>query len=136
MPAIFTLVALISGFIFATLLVVGCKMDTDLIDAILSNYKLGKFESRDVSQIVSNYIPIGTERQEAIDYLKRQGFDVSEEKLKLPECLSCDPLVIIGHHWEKDTIPFLPYKSSISILLGCNGKKVVHIAALHSANPY
>lgn len=125
--------------IFMTLIVfffVGCKVDNNLIDAVLAQGQPDKFKSRDISQLVVAYIPIGTEKQEAITLLRHHGFDIKEEKRDIPGCPTCDPLVVSGSYLEKRMVPFLPDKSSISILLGCKGGKVAHVAASHSPNPF
>lgn len=116
--------------------IVGCKVDNSLVDAVLAQGQPDQFKSRDISQLVVTYIPIGTERQKAIDLLRQHGLDIKEEKRSIPGCPNCDQLVISGSYLEKRLLPFLPDKSSISILLGCRDGKVVHVAASHSSNPF
>lgn len=61
-------------------LIVGCKVDNSLVDAVLAQGQPDKFKSRDISQLVVTYIPIGTERQKAIDLLRQHGFDIKGRK--------------------------------------------------------
>lgn len=75
-------------------LAVGCKVDGKLIDEIQSSGEPDRFKSKDVSQIVARYIPLGIEKQEALRRLKNQGFDVAEVKKEIPGCPDCDPLSI------------------------------------------
>ncbi|MBD3816893.1 MAG: hypothetical protein IE913_10715 [Halothiobacillus sp.] len=116
--------------------IVGCKVDNSLVDAVLTQGQLDKFKSRDISHLAASYIPVGTDRKKAMDLLRQHGFDVKEEKRSIPGCTHCDPLVISGTYVEKRFLPFLPDKSSISILLGCREDKVTHVAASHSPNPF
>lgn len=122
--------------VLTVFLIVGCKVDKSLINAVLAQGQPDKFKSRDISQLVVTYIPVGIERQKAIDLLRQHGFDVKEEKRSIPGCPNCEPLVISGSYLEKRLLPFLPDKSSISILLGCRDGKVAHVAASHSPNPF
>lgn len=125
--------ALMTLFLF---LAVGCNMDGRLIEEIQSSGEPDRFKSKDVSQIVARYIPLGTEKQEALRRLKKQDFDVEEVKKEIPGCPDCDPLSISASYVRKRAIPFLPDKSHISILLGIKDGKVAHIAASQSGNPF
>lgn len=118
------------------LLTVGCKVDGKLIDEIQSSGEPERFKSKDVSQIVARYIPLGTDKQEALHRLKNQDFDVAEVKKEIPGCPDCDPLSISASYVQKRSIPFLPDKSHISILLGIRDGKIAHIAASQSGNPF
>jgi hypothetical protein len=117
-------------------LIIGCKVDGKLIDEIQSSGETDRFKSKDVSQIVARYIPVGIEKKEALRRLKNQGFDVAEVKKEIPGCQDCDPLSISAGCVQKRIMPFLPYKSFISILLGIKDGKVAHIAASQSGNPF
>lgn len=124
---------LVTLFLF---LAVGCKVDGRLIDEIQSSGEPDRFKSKDVSQIVARYIPLGTEKQEALRRLKNQDFDVMEVKKEIPGCPDCDPLSISASYVQKRSMPFLPDKSHISILLGIRDGKIAHIAASQSGNPF
>lgn len=116
--------------------IAGCQVDGKLVKEINSSGEADRFTPKDVSQIVARYIPLGTERQEALRRLKNQNFDVIEVEKHIPVCLDCDPLSISGSYVQKRAMPFLPDKSYISILLGIRDGKVVHIAASQSGNPF
>lgn len=117
-------------------LAVGCKMGGKLIDEIQSSGDLDRFKSKDVSHIVAKYIPLGTEKQEALRRLKHYDLDVVEITKEIPGCPDCDPLSISASYVQKHFIPFLPDKSHISILLGIKDGRVAHIAASQSGNPF
>lgn len=101
--------------VLTVLLIAGCKVNGKLIDEIQSSGEPDRFKSKDVSQIVARYIPLGTEKQEALRRLKNQDFDVTEVKKEIPGCPDCDPLSISASYVQKRIMPFLPYKSFISI---------------------
>lgn len=122
--------------VLAVFLIAGCKVGGDLIDEIQSTGEPDRFKSKDVSQIVARYIPLGTEKQEALRRLKNQDFNVTEVKKEIPGCPDCDALSISASYVQKRAMPFLPDKSHISILLGIRDGKVAHIAASQSGNPF
>ena len=128
------------GFLLFALLIIffltGCKSNHELIDNILNQNPPDRFQPKDISHIVANYIPIGTEKQKAIDLLKQNGFDVKKEQRTLEKCPACLFVEITGNYTEKRTLPFLPYKSFISISLECENGKIVYISAFHSGNPF
>jgi hypothetical protein len=117
-------------------LIAGCKVEGKLIDEIQSSGAQDRFKPRDVSQIVARYIPLDTEKQEALRRLKHQGFDVREVAQEIPGCPDCEPLSITASYVQKHFMPFLPDKSYVSILLGVRGGKIAHIAASQSGNPF
>lgn len=122
--------------VLTVFLIAGCKVGGDLIDEIQSIGEPDRFNSKDASQIVARYIPLGTEKQEALRRLKNQDFNVMEVKKEIPGCPDCDPLSISASYAQKRAMPFLPDKSHISILLGIRDGKVAHIAASQSGNPF
>lgn len=107
-----------------------------LIDEILSSTKPERFKPLDVSPIVMRYIPLGSEKDLVISELAAQGFEVNEVEKKIDKCDDCDPLVVFGGYVKKSTIPILPDKSYISIMIVFKNGKVFFISASHTRNVY
>ena len=106
-----------------------------LIDEILFSTNPERFKPLDVSSIVVHYIPLGRERKAVISELAAQGFEVNEVE-KIDKCDDCDPLVVFGGYVKKSTIPILPDKSYISIMIVFKNGKVFFISASHTKNVY
>lgn len=122
--------------IISSFAIAGGEMDNNLVDDILAQGRLGKFEYRDISKLVARYISIGAAKEEAVILLNKNGFAIKEEEREIPGCVACDPIVVIGSYLEKRKFSFLPDRSSISILLGIKNGRVVHVAASHSPNSF
>lgn len=126
--------AMLVGFF---LILQGCAMAKgDLITKILDSSKPERFKPLDISSVVVRYIPLGTEKQVAIHELRQQGFEVKEVEQKLNGCIGCESQVVLGSYTQKAIIPFLPYKSFISIGLGFKQGKVTFVSAWHTKNAY